>query len=70
MSSVNLGPQLSKTGLLLDLDASYMRSYSPNVIPNPTDLFAWTSTNQNACTLSRDTSITRQYSPKNVYYWK
>jgi len=61
MSSVNLGPQLSKTGLLLDLDASYMRSYSPNVIPNPTDLFAWTSTNQNACTLSRDTSITRQY---------
>jgi hypothetical protein len=61
MSSINNGPQIVRTGLVLDLDASYIRSYSPNVIPNPTDLFAWTSTNQNACTLSRDTSITRQY---------
>lgn len=61
MSAVNNGPQIITTGLVLDLDASYMRSYSPNVIPNPTDLFAWTGTAQNACTLSRDTSITRQY---------
>lgn len=61
MSAVNNGPQIVQRGLVLDLDASYMRSYSPNVIPNPTDLFAWTGTAQNACTLSRDTSITRQY---------
>ena len=61
MSAVTNGPQIITTGLVLDLDASYMRSYSPNVIPNPTDLFAWTGTAQNACTLSRDTSITRQY---------
>lgn len=62
MSTVNNGPQIVRNGLVLDLDASYIRSYSPNIIPNPTNLFAWTSTNQGSCTLSADTSITRQYS--------
>jgi len=61
MSTVNNGPQIIRNGLVLDLDASYMRSYSPNVAPYPTDLFSWTGTNQINCTLSRDTSMTRQY---------
>jgi hypothetical protein len=62
MSTVNNGPQIVRTGLVLDLDASYMRSYSPNVLPNPTDIFAWCGTSLlNSCTISRDTSMTRQY---------
>jgi hypothetical protein len=62
MSTVNNGPQIVRNGLVLDLDASYMRSYSPNVFPNPTDIFAWCGTSLlNSCTISRDTSMTRQY---------
>jgi hypothetical protein len=62
MSTVNNGPQIVRTGLVLDLDASHIRSYSPNVMPNPTDIFAWCgSAGANAATLSRDTSMTRQY---------
>ena len=41
MSTVNNGPQIVRTGLILDLDAGYMRSYSPNVFPNPIDPYAW-----------------------------
>ncbi len=61
MSTVNNGPQIVRSGLILDLDASYMRSYSPNVMPNPTNIFAWSGTGNNNCTLSGDTAITRQY---------
>jgi hypothetical protein len=62
MSTVNNGPQIVRNGLILDLDAGYIRSYSPNVMPNPTDIFAWCGTsNLNSCTISRDTSMTRQY---------
>ena len=62
MSTVNNGPQIVRTGLILDLDASYMRSYSPNVFPNPTDIFArFGSFGANAATLSRDETMTRQY---------
>jgi hypothetical protein len=61
MSTVNNGPQIVRSGLVLDLDASYMRSYSPNVMPNPTNIFAWSGTGNNNCTLSGDTTITRQY---------
>jgi hypothetical protein len=62
MSTVNNGPQIVRSGLVLDLDASYMRSYSPNVMPNPTDIFAWCgSASPNSCTISRDRSMTRQY---------
>jgi hypothetical protein len=62
MSTVNNGPQIVRNGLVLDLDASYMRSYSPNVMPNPTDIFAWCGAAfANNCTLSRDSTITRQY---------
>jgi hypothetical protein len=61
MSTVNNGPQIVRSGLVLDLDASYMRSYSPNVHPNPTNIFAWSGTGNNNCTLSGDSSITRQY---------
>ena len=61
MSTVNNGPQIVKSGMVLDLDASYMRSYSPNVHPNPTNIFAWSGTGNNNCTLTADTTITRQY---------
>ena len=61
MSTVNNGPQIVRSGLVLDLDASYMRSYSPNVMPNPTDIFAWCGSSGVNCTLSRDTTMTRQY---------
>ena len=61
MSTVNNGPQIVRSGLVLDLDASYMRSYSPNVLPNPTDIFAWCGSSGVNCTLSRDTTMTRQY---------
>lgn len=61
MSTVNNGPQIVRSGLVLDLDASYMRSYSPNVMPNPTNIFVWSGTGNNNCTLSGDTTITRQY---------
>ena len=61
MSTVNSGPLIAKTGLVLDLDASYLRSYSPNVHPNPTNIFAWSGTGNNNCTLSADSTITRQY---------
>ena len=62
MSTVNNGPQIVRNGLILDLDASYMRSYSPNVFPNPTDIFArFGSFGANAATLSRDETMTRQY---------
>ncbi len=62
MSTVNSGPQIVRNGLVLDLDASYMRSYSPNVMPNPTDIFAWCGgAGVNACTISRDATMSRQY---------
>ena len=62
MSTVNNGPQIVRNGLILDLDAGYMRSYSPNVVPYPTDLFAWCgAAATNSCTISRDTTMTRQY---------
>jgi hypothetical protein len=62
MSTVNNGPQIVRSGLVLGLDASNMRSYSPNVMPNPTDIFAWCGASAlNSCTISRDTSMTRQY---------
>jgi hypothetical protein len=63
MSTVNNGPQIVRSGLILDLDASYMRSYSPNVYPNPTDLLAtqYMGNEIQSCTVSRDTTITRQY---------
>jgi len=63
MSTVNNGPQIVRNGLVLDLDASYMRSYSPNVYPNPTDLLVtqYMGNEIQSCTVSRDTTITRQY---------
>lgn len=61
MSTVNNGPQIVRNGLVLDLDAGYMRSYSPNVHPNSTNIFAWSGTGNNNCTLSGDISVSRQY---------
>jgi len=63
MSTVNNGPQIVRNGLVLNMDASYMRSYSPNVFPNPTDLLGWSQMTGviQSCTVTRDTSMTRQY---------
>jgi hypothetical protein len=62
MGAVNLGPSLDKVNLRLNLDAANINSYSPNVIPYPTDIFAWCgSASTSNCTISRDPSITRQY---------
>jgi hypothetical protein len=62
MSTVNNGPQIVRSGLVLDLDASYMRSYSPNVHPKPIDIFDWCqNASVNACSVSRDVSMSRQY---------
>jgi len=63
MSTVNSGPQVIQNGLVLNMDASYMRSYSPNVFPNPTDLLGWSQMTGviQSCTVTRDTSMTRQY---------
>lgn len=62
MSAVNNGPLIIKNGLVFNVDAAYMRSYSPNVYPNPTDLLGWQYMLAGAsCTLSRDTTISRQY---------
>ena len=62
MSTVNNGPQIVRSGLVLDLDASYMRSYSPNVFPNPIDPYAWAvNGGVYQMTLSRDATMTRQY---------
>jgi hypothetical protein len=56
------GPKIATNGLMLALDAADMNSYSPNVAPYPTDVFAWAGqVGANAATLSRDTSMTRQY---------
>lgn len=56
------GPKIATNGLVLALDAADMNSYSPNVYPNPNDLLGWAYMGSgNQCTLSRDTTITRQY---------
>jgi len=55
------GPKIATNGLVLALDAADMNSYSPNVIPNPTDVFANIGSEIQSCTLSRDTTIIRQY---------
>lgn len=62
MSAVSISSDITKNNLLLNFDTSVQKSYSVNVIPYPIDLFAWCGTaTTNSCTISRDTSITRQY---------
>lgn len=63
MSTIDTGPRIIKSGLVLDMDASYMRSYSPNVFPNPTDLLGWSQMTGviQSCTITRDPAQTRQY---------
>lgn len=42
-------------GLVMNLDAANPKSYSPNIVPNPTNLFSWNGTaGLNNCTISRD----------------
>lgn len=52
--SVGYNPKIVTDGLVLCLDAANPKSFSPNVHPKPTDIYAWVTTGNN-CTLSRDT---------------
>jgi hypothetical protein len=57
--SIASGPNVVSSGLVLELDAANLKSYSPNVIPNPNDIYGWCgSAGSNSSILSRDTSIT------------
>lgn len=59
------GPKIATNGLVLALDAADMNSYSPNVHPNPTDIYAWAiNGGSTSCTITRDSSQTRQYGSK------
>jgi hypothetical protein len=50
-------PKTVTDGLVLYVDAGNPKSYSTNVHPNPTDIFAWVnSTSGSSSTLSRDTT--------------
>lgn len=46
-----------KDGLVFCVDAANPKSYSPNVLPNSRDLFAWFTGSNGSCTIARDTSI-------------
>jgi len=62
MSAISFSPEIIKSGLVFSVDAGSNKSYSPNVIPNPIDLFAWCGgAVANNCTISRDLSATREY---------
>lgn len=62
MSAVSISSDIVKNNLLLNFDASVQKSYSVNVIPYPIDLYKWCGTaTTTSCTISRDTSIARQY---------
>lgn len=62
--SIYAGPEIVTTSLALCVDAANPRSFSPNVIPNPTDIFAWCGTGGvNNCTIARDTAPTPGVSP-------
>lgn len=53
--SVGYNPKIVTDGLVLCLDATNPKSFSPNVHPKPTDIYAWVNnTVGNNCTLSRD----------------
>lgn len=55
--SVASGPSVVSSGLVLDLDVASVQSYSPNIMPNPIDIFGWCSSGASNATLSRDTSV-------------
>lgn len=52
--AVNYNPSIATDGLVLCLDPSNGKSFSPNVHPKPTDIYGWITAGSN-CTLSRDT---------------
>lgn len=54
--SIFSGPELTTDNLVLCIDAENPKSYSPNVHPNPVDIYTWVNNaTGNNCTLSRDT---------------
>lgn len=54
MSSFS-GPEIPNDNIVLYFDTKNPKSYSPNVHPNPLDIYAWVNTSVgNNCTLSRD----------------
>lgn len=55
--SIAYNSSIVRDGLVLNLDAGNVKSYSVNVHPYPTDIGRWTTSGSNA-TLTRDTSVT------------
>jgi hypothetical protein len=53
---ISYNPSIVTDGLVLHLDAANPKSFSPNVHPNPTDLYGW-KTSASRATISRDTSM-------------
>ena len=57
-------PNIVTSNLVELVDVGNQKSYSPNVIPNPTDIFAWCgSAGLNNCTIAQDTAPTPGPSP-------
>lgn len=52
--SVYSGPNTTKDGLVLALDAANPKSFSVNVHPQPLDMFAWFNGTSGSCTIERD----------------
>ena len=62
--TVTYNPQIVTDSLALCVDPANTKSYSPNVVPYPTDIFAWCGTaTVNTGSTSRDTTTSR--SPAN-----
>jgi hypothetical protein len=58
--TVAYNPLIPTSTLVMCYDAANPKSYSPNVIPNPLDLYAWCGTaSVNTGSISRDTTIDR-----------
>jgi len=53
----NYSPKVVKDGLVLCLDATNPKSYSPNAFPYPLDIYAYTGPNANQATITRDYTI-------------
>jgi hypothetical protein len=53
----NYSPKAVKDGLMLCLDATNPKSFSPNAFPNALDIYAYTGPNANNATITRDYTI-------------
>lgn len=60
--AIKRGPNIIKDGLIFNVDAADINSYSPNVARYATDLYTWCGgAGLVRCNIYRDASITRKY---------